>query len=1378
MYPISDALRTRFENGERKCARITLNNATIADLIITEADIVSDSLSIDRYCATGNKIEIGSAVSAELSLVLNNNDGKFDSVRFEGSELKVEIGINGVANSYIPCGYFTVDEPPRAFSKISLKALDFMMRFDNEADLSLLPFPCTAETLVKKIGTLCGVNVSANINFNELPNGTAKLYTPFTPNITYRQILQWVAQITGTCAYIDWNGELMLSWYKETSVNLIPALRYSGDILENDISITGVILKTVGGSFVRGTGDYPLVIEENELIEMDTEQSTADNVFNAVKGLKYRPYECSCIPMPYLYPLDKITYTDKDGNAVSTVVTNHTFGLNSVSALAAQGETQQRKGYATQKGITKKDIDNAITEAMKDVDNSAEHFYIMYSAYDGGRDTIGNISWSETPNPDTVYLGTCATNSKLKPEEPESYDWVKIRGADGAPGTSQYVHVKYSANSDGEGFVAVPNSTTEYMGVAVTTSSEAPKVKTGYTWVKTKGEQGVGIPGTSSYTHIKYSDDGGKTFTDENGEVLGAWIGFLVDNTEADSMNPEDYKWKKFTEDVDEELAEIKTVISSHNTDIVRTEEQISLIAARSYVEKSAFESYKEEVSSEFEVRAEGIDMKFNTVTTQINNVDGDLQSKFEKVTKHISHNENGVSIGGGKNAMLLTVDNDNGIIFSKNGVPFGWWDGNNFHTGNIVVEVNERAKFGNFAFIPRTDGSLSFLKVDGSANDTHTHSYIETVITAATCNNKGTKVRICSGCGTSEQQEIPALGHDYVPVVTPPTETEQGYTTYTCSRCKDSYIGNYIDATGCIHDLTYKVVAPTCTEQGYTEYTCTKEGCGYTYRDNYRDATGHNDSDNDGYCNKCGTQTGTFYTITVQSNNTSYGTVDGGGTYLSGKWITIQAIPNSGYQFKQWNDGNTEPARLITVSEDKTYTAYFEVIQSGELTITEGVETLVNIPIKRDKVYLKFVPQYSGSYTFESLDQVSLDPDGYIYNADKSEQLVYDNAGSSGFVCTDDNFIAGTTYYLAALLYNDPGMLTVKVSYNGSLSDELTITAGEIKTIDVAQCVNSGESDAELSDFTLVKFVPTTSGTYQFEAKNGVSVVDEAPQDTCGRLYDVRKTEPLAYNDDDGDEFHFLITYNCTAGETYYLAVKFYSNSDYGTVDLYVTDLSSGGSTGEYTISVGQTMRVNVATGNEGGLDCAAEEFTLIKFVPPTSGHYTVSSVGYAATIASDPGGCLFDSTKTYKQITDDDSAGNGNFKFTYNMRAGDTYYIGVKFNGTNVGGTIDVNVSYSDSSGDSSSGGSTETKFVGISSTSAAAIQVSCNGSVVGQAGNYDFNIGDTVTLYAEPISGYRCGGWRDDLNSTTLSNDNPYTFIVSSSTPSRISPIVYRL
>ena len=472
MYPISEALRTRFENGERKRVTITLNNLTLKDLIITDADIVSDSLSIDRYCATGNKIEIGSAVSAELSLVLNNDDGRFDGIKFEGSELKVEIGIWGVANSDIPCGYFTVDEPPRAFSKIRLKALDFMMRFDKDADLTKIPFPCSVETVVRTISSLCDVVVSENINFDGFPNSGVMLYAPTTPNITYRQILQWVAQITGTCAYIDWDGKLRLSWFKSTSVNITPAIRYSGDMLENDISITGVAVKTGNGSFVSGTEDYALDIDGNELIYSGTEQQTANNVFNGVNDFKYRPYECSCIPMPYLYPLDKITYTDKNGNVIDTIITNHTFGLNSTSALAAQGETQQKKSYASQKGITKKDIDNAIAEAMKDVDLTAEKFYVKYSPYNGGKDANGNIVWSVTVTDDTVYIGTCATTESTAPADPTKYNWVRLKGVDGD--SISTVKNYYLATSSASGVTTSTSGWTE----AVQTPTSAKK----YLW--------------------------------------------------------------------------------------------------------------------------------------------------------------------------------------------------------------------------------------------------------------------------------------------------------------------------------------------------------------------------------------------------------------------------------------------------------------------------------------------------------------------------------------------------------------------------------------------------------------------------------------------------------------------------------------------------------------------------------------------------------------------------------------------------------------------------------------------------------------------------------------------------------------------------------
>lgn len=77
----------------------------------------------------------------------------------------------------------------------------------------------------------------------------------------------------------------------------------------------------------------------------------------------------------------------------------------------------------------------------------------------------------------------------------------------------------------------------------------------------------------------------------------------------------------------------------------------------------------------------------------------------------NIDPDNNTITIGAGKSKMTLALKNDI-IAFHKDGEQFGWWDGVDFHTGNIVINVTERAQFGNFAMVPRTDGSLSFLKV------------------------------------------------------------------------------------------------------------------------------------------------------------------------------------------------------------------------------------------------------------------------------------------------------------------------------------------------------------------------------------------------------------------------------------------------------------------------------------------------------------------------------------------------------------------------------------------------------------------------------------------------------------------------------------------
>lgn len=72
-------------------------------------------------------------------------------------------------------------------------------------------------------------------------------------------------------------------------------------------------------------------------------------------------------------------------------------------------------------------------------------------------------------------------------------------------------------------------------------------------------------------------------------------------------------------------------------------------------------------------------------------------------------------------------------------------------------------------------------------------------------------------------------------------------------------------------------------------------------------------------------TTTTKSYTITVNANNATMGTVTGGGTYKANETATLTATANAGYEFVQWQDGNKENPRKVTVTADATYTATFK---------------------------------------------------------------------------------------------------------------------------------------------------------------------------------------------------------------------------------------------------------------------------------------------------------------------------------------------------------------------------------------------------------------------------------------------------------------------
>lgn len=128
-------------------------------------------------------------------------------------------------------------------------------------------------------------------------------------------------------------------------------------------------------------------------------------------------------------------------------------------------------------------------------------------------------------------------------------------GPQGPAGQSTYFHIKYSSVANPTLSSQMTETPSTYIGTYVDSAQADSTDPKKYTWSRFQGLQGPqgtqGIPGTNgtngktSYLHIKYSNDGGKTFTGNSGEDVGTYIGTCVDYNQSDPASVRSYKWAK-----------------------------------------------------------------------------------------------------------------------------------------------------------------------------------------------------------------------------------------------------------------------------------------------------------------------------------------------------------------------------------------------------------------------------------------------------------------------------------------------------------------------------------------------------------------------------------------------------------------------------------------------------------------------------------------------------------------------------------------------------------------------------------------------------------------------------------------------------------------
>ena len=165
-------------------------------------------------------------------------------------------------------------------------------------------------------------------------------------------------------------------------------------------------------------------------------------------------------------------------------------------------------------------------------------------------------------------------------------------------------------------------------------------------------------------------------------------------------------------------------------------------------------------------------------------------------------------------------------------------------------------------------------------------------------------------------------------------------------------------------------------------------------------------------------------FEITVLSSNEAYGSVSGGGTYEEGSIATLTAMPNGGYLFDSWEDGNFDNPREITVTSDSTFVADFVKCE-----ITQAIDTVVpNFVTVGDHTFYS-----TGRYSFEIQHETDCDtifdinltvlaePEPFDIGPNPTEKIL--NIKSDGFI----SFVE---------FYSTAGQLIMRKEVNGNFAE------------------------------------------------------------------------------------------------------------------------------------------------------------------------------------------------------------------------------------------------------------------------------------------------------------------------------------------------------
>ena len=370
------------------------SNDTVEDLDIYTFQI-SDGTS------NTSSFDLGAAIAQQLTLKINNIDGRFDEHDFNGAVITVQVGLellNG-AVEWLDKGKFTAEPGEESGNSISVKAFDDMTKFDQPYSLSKLVYPATLGTIVRDACSCCGVTLASDTAAFDNNNFIVQ-NRPDDSALTFRQVLQWVGQIACKFFRIDRFGKLSARWYntdlleatwvrKEDTIwadiagnaildsegqeigtaieiplkngnsNIIDAdnsdeilkisdLLTGSTIQTDDVVITGIRVGEEDGDSAEetthqyGSDGYVLEISGNKLIQDGSGATVAAYLGERLNGIQFRPMSISTPADPAREAGDLGLVIDAKKRYHKTIFTNVEYTAHTSQNLISGAEAPTR----------------------------------------------------------------------------------------------------------------------------------------------------------------------------------------------------------------------------------------------------------------------------------------------------------------------------------------------------------------------------------------------------------------------------------------------------------------------------------------------------------------------------------------------------------------------------------------------------------------------------------------------------------------------------------------------------------------------------------------------------------------------------------------------------------------------------------------------------------------------------------------------------------------------------------------------------------------------------------------------------------------------------------------------------------------------------